>query len=262
METCNDMRMKMLTGGDAAEHLAACADCRAWLAVDARVKAVPAPPTAATSQAAFLKTLSTTVSTPRRRSSNVFAWATAAAVFLAIGVGTVLLSPMRQVEAKTSVVDALVEWNLQLSETGELADRGRLHQQKQPELRRAVMDANLPPRELAVANQLLDHGEWLARNDDPLDSAERFQVIADAMLDIAEVSPKSEDIVVAATKLAHRGVKPNVAKSAPKGNDAVKAQRIANRQAKQEAKLDALAAKLSEANRDKVKKTKSAKRPG
>src|SRR4051812_23878740 len=123
--TCHEASEEILSaempGPAVSEHLASCAACRILaaklLALDFAVRAIPTPAEAAHSQAAFLQSLTTTVPAPRRSKTKLgFAWAIAAAILLAIGVSAVLLTPSRQVQAQSQVVDALVEWNLQLSE--------------------------------------------------------------------------------------------------------------------------------------------------
>jgi hypothetical protein len=282
MMTCDEIRESLFSAEqpDAAvvEHLQSCAACRELAAkmkaVETMVRSVPTPPEAARSQASFLQLLSPTVPAPhRRRVMASFGWATTAGVLLAVGVTAFLLAPSRETQAQTHVVDALVEWNLQLSETNEPDERERLHRDRLPQLQQAVRTAKLSPREQNLANQLLDHGEWLARNDDPLDAAERFQDLADAVLVLMEETTaeprESEQYAVYVSKLNDRGVEANMARAArhpaPDAARQAKTQRVAKKQQRHEAKLEALAAKLPEAAREKAlarkKNAKSAKSP-
>src|SRR5438132_5424167 len=140
--TCNEICEELLSaetpGTAISQHLESCAACRALAAklqaLDAAIRAVPTPPEAARSQAAFLQSLSPTVPAPRRRRVLAgFSWATAAAVLLAVGIAAFLLAPSSQVQAQSQVVDALVEWNLQLSETEKRQDREALPRDRLPE---------------------------------------------------------------------------------------------------------------------------------
>ena len=264
--TCNDIRDEILSAekpsAAASQHLESCSACRELaaklLAVEAAVRAVPTPPEAATSQAAFLQSLSPTIPTPRRRRvAAALTWVTAAAVLLAVGISAIVFAPSRQVEAKSQVVDELVEWNLRLSEIDKQSERERLQQLRLPEFQNAVRQAKLPPREQDLANQLLDHSAWLARNDDPLDAADRFQDLSDTVLTMMEDSTsqprETEQYAVYISKLNDRGVSANMARAAKRpAADAAKAQRVARKQQRHEAKLEALAARLTDAAREKV----------
>ena len=160
---------------------------------------------------------------------------------------------------------------IEKNDRDERQDRERLHRDRLPELQQAVRTAKLSPREQSLANQLLDHGEWLAGNDDPLDAAERFQDLADAVLVLMEETTaqprESEQYAGYVSKLNDRGVEANMARAAkhpaPDAAQKAKAQRVAKRQQRHEAKLEALAAKLSETAREKAlakkKNAKSAK---
>ncbi|CAN5545637.1 hypothetical protein BH11PLA2_BH11PLA2_25300 [soil metagenome] len=286
MRTCSQIQDDLLAAAspvavahsdvDVTSHLYQCVACRELLsklqALESMVKAVPTPATAAVSQRAFLDSLPCTVpAVPhRRRHVAALAWATAAAVFVAVGVAAFMLTPVNTVQAKSQVLDTLVEWNLKLSEAESSEERNQLHQGQRPQLHHAVRTAKLSPRERQLADQLLSHADWLTRNDDSLDAAERFQDIAEAVLDILdespEHSPQAEHYAVYYSKLMDRGVEANLEHAAKKPHPIdtkrqAKLQRMVRQQQRHEAKLKAMSTKLSDAAREKAQPKKKPKQP-
>ena len=173
-----------------AGHLRSCSACRELAAELAQLeqnwREIPVPSSAATAKAAFLDQLEpqarTLPAAAKRSRRFVLRSAIAASLFLAAGVGGLLLLDQSRANAAPGVVDRLIDWNLELAEAPSSAGRTSIYAERVYHLRTELAGADLPESERAFAEELLANGQWLAENDDPTAEADRFTEVADALL--------------------------------------------------------------------------------
>ncbi len=109
-------------------------------------------------------------------------WAVAALIVLSAGLATWLFFPGSEAHASADVVERLIDWNLHLAETRSLDERNRIYAEEATKFRAALHQAELSPEDRELGRLLLDNGTWLARNDDPLAEADRFDEVANRLL--------------------------------------------------------------------------------
>lgn len=169
-------------------------------------------------------------------------WVTAAALVLAFGLAGYWLSPTRTPQPTPSspdVVERLIGWNLDLAEAAP-ADRPKLLAARSEALRDELANADLAPEERELAGQLLVNAEWLAAHDEPLDTADRFQNVADALADrLRTAEPARAEAVARQLRyVSERGIAPHAKKAGPDA-DAKKLEKLQHRDAERLAKLEA-----------------------
>jgi hypothetical protein len=174
-----------------ADHVRRCPACgrlasavvnleRAW-------REQPLPASADRARAAFLKRFRPrpTDAVPRRfRFPRLTPprWAVAALLLLTVGLSVWLLWPAPAVHASGDLVEQLIDWNLQLSEAPTPAERNRIYDQQAAVLKKELLQAKLPAEDRELAEKLLDTGSWLTEHDDPLDEADKFDEVADHLV--------------------------------------------------------------------------------
>src|SRR5205823_2089539 len=98
----------------------------------------------------------------------------------------------------------------------------------------------------AFAESLIRNGEWLTSNSEPLETADRFAVLADQLVERLDRAAARDDAKASARlarqymHISNRGVKPKVEHARAVGADEArqrKLERIAQREANQFAKL-------------------------
>jgi hypothetical protein len=173
---------------DVADHVRRCPACGRLGARLARLEEAwrqqPLPAGAEPARAAFLKRLPVRPQslTPwRHRLPRLTPprWAVAALVFLTLGLSAWLLWPSPEVQASADVVEQLIDWDLQLSEAPTPAERTRIYARQAEALKEGLLQAEMQPEERDLAEKLLNTGSWLVEHDDPLDEADRFDEVAD-----------------------------------------------------------------------------------
>jgi hypothetical protein len=176
---------------EVADHLRRCPACGRLGAQLARLEQVwrqqPLPASAEPARAAFLKRFPARPSSPVPRRLLLPRltpprWAVAALVLLTVGLSAWLLCPAPEVHASGDVVEQLIDWNLQLSEAPTPAERTRIYAQQAAAFKEGVQQAQLAEEERDLAEKLLDTGSWLVEHDDPLDEADRFDEVADRLV--------------------------------------------------------------------------------
>ena len=140
----------------------------------------------------------------------------AAILLLCFGVGMWAPWPGQQVQAADDLVDRLVDWNLELSEIPILDDRVRLHDQREAAFRSESAGLDDDDRELADA--LFANAAWLARNDDPVDRAERFDKLANRLLKRLRKDADRRDAKVMKRLAKHYGRVQELGKVKPKAS--------------------------------------------
>ena len=111
---------------------------------------------------------------------------------LAVGVGVGLLMPLRKA-ASADVIERLVDWNLNMACTPSAADRDRLYADQAADLKAEVLKARLPSGDRGFAESLLETAPWLARNQDPLAEADRFNDVADQLVTRMNLATRGGD---------------------------------------------------------------------
>jgi hypothetical protein len=184
-----------------AEHVAGCAQCRKLAQelgeLEEHWRQRPLPARAETAKVEFLKRLDNRpLPAPRKparpRWTAVRYLAVAASIFVIGGACLLFLVPEQRVEARQDVIDQLIEWNLELSEADTPAERQRIYAERQKKLENSVDKAKLNSPDRDMAATLLANGSWLAQNQDPVEELERFNQMADDVLEQVKTSSTSD----------------------------------------------------------------------
>jgi len=222
MMNCTQIQEELLSADDLADaalpadvasHLQSCAACGAILSrlrtLESAARALPTPD-ASESRSVFLRSLGAEEPTKRRWSIHPRwlrprALAAAAMILLAIGAATWYLaaSGASRAQAAEVTVDRLLEWNLNLAEAETPDKRSQIYVQSAPALQVALSRNAMPPDQKQLADKLMANGAWLSSNSDPLDSAERFDEVADLILNHLQTATTAKQ-AKAAARLAHQ----------------------------------------------------------
>jgi len=202
-----------------AAHVRACPACgdlgRALDRIERQWRDQPVPSLADAGRAAFLARLAAQPApSPVRRRFAAPRWALVAAVLLALGTVAWLIVPS-EARASADLIDRLIDWNLDLAAAdagpgrAELAGRAAA---LQSDLGRAA----LSPADRELAERLLETGSWLAANDDPVGVAERFDAVADQLLDRIQAATaagekkRADRLARQYRRVLERGIDPSV----------------------------------------------------
>jgi hypothetical protein len=173
-----------LPPGEISAHVAGCGVCRQWLRdlshLERAWSEIPLPAGSERPTDSFLLQFSRQEPQPRHSRRSAPRWLVAASVLLVLAVGGGLL--MRPSMASADIVERLVDWNLSLARSPTPADRDRLYEDQAAGLKAEVLKARLQDGDRGLAESLLETAPWLARNDDPLAEADRFNDVADQLL--------------------------------------------------------------------------------
>jgi hypothetical protein len=173
-----------------AAHLHTCPACRDYAdrleRLEADYRTAPIPDFATAARAAFLDKLAVPSPTPvaaLRRWVLPPRWVLAASVLFLVGVGMFVFWPAPQAQAASDVVDRLIDWNLDLAEAGPLTERDRVYAERRDAFAAELGRTGLAPADRELADVLVANAVWLAGNDDPVEEAERLNLIADRLLE-------------------------------------------------------------------------------
>jgi hypothetical protein len=235
---------------DVAAHLRDCAECQRLVeqlqVIEREWREQPLPASAAEAREDFLRIHGDEAPRPSevRRRFVAPRWLVAACLIVAVGVTGWFMAQPQKAHADSDVIDRLIDWNLQLSDAGE-AERRELFA-GQVEFLRAD-SAKLPDEDRAFAESLIRNGEFLASNPEPLETADRFAVLADQLVERLDHAAARNDPKASAKlarqymHVANRGVKPKLERAARQAAADEARQRrldkIAQREANQFAKL-------------------------
>ena len=109
---------------------------------------------------------------------------------------------------------------MELAETAP-AERGPVFAAKSADFQKEITTAS--PSDRALAGLLLDNGAWLAKNDDPVATAERFSAVADQLVEHMQSATELRDIRLAnrydrlQALVARRGIADNLKKAVDSG---------------------------------------------
>jgi hypothetical protein len=131
-------------------------------------------------------------SKPHRR-ATLYYWAAAALLLIVAGSGVLFFGPGRDAEARPDVIDQLVDWNLDLSEASP-TDRQRIFAERRNKLQNSIGNAKLDPTDRDLAENLMANGSWLVEHEDPVEEFQRFNVMADQLLDRVKTSSESDAV--------------------------------------------------------------------
>ena len=197
----------------------------------------------------------------------------AACLLLAVGMGVWLMLPAPEARASSELVEKLIEWNVDLAQAQTPEERGRIFAEQSAALKTSLQQSDLPADDRALAQTLLDNGNWLAEHDDPLDQADRFNVVADQLVErMNKATAKGNDKEIRRFARHYRqvmehGVAANLEKVEAAGPVEAKREEklaaVAQRVDKQAKKLEAMAEQAPAAARKEVRKAHEASaKPG
>lgn len=259
---CQDVQDRILAADDARRlgaeleaHVAGCAECAAFarrlIAIESAAGALPVEGSQVAKAEVMRRVRREVAPLPRRFLLRPVWGLVAAVLVLGIGLGIYLARPATA-NAAATVVDQLVDWNLDLAEVSAPQDRQKLYTTRVAAFDSAVRTASLNPEERQLATLLLEQGSWLAKNSDPVDEAEHFSELADQFvvrLDRAAAAndnPAVQRLERNYDRVVQRGVQAKLQRAGmvsyvAKPDTARKLERLARLQAERERRLEKLA---------------------
>jgi hypothetical protein len=200
-----------------SEHVRNCATCARTLGLLLRIEETAArdltTPDSSDARALFLQSLKPVI--PRiPRSLRARSWrgpinwrALAAAAVLLVAVATAILflrfRGANHALAEDATVDRLLDWNLKIADEDSPDMRANIFATQVNEMRSQVDRAALPPDQQQLAARLLENGSWLSSHPDPLAGAERFDDVANLVLDQLHTAA-AHDQPAAASRLSRQ----------------------------------------------------------
>ncbi len=158
------------------------------------------------------------------------------------------------------LIARLIDMNLKMSDESTAEARSQIFSSRVGPLKAEV--AKLQDQDRALAETLVQDGEWLANNVEPLDEADRFTALADRLVD--RIDSASDDADVAARMVAYyqhvstRGISAKLDRAAKAAAaDEVRERRmekIRQREAKRLQKLERLQSTVPPAVRKEIRK--------
>jgi len=256
---------------DVATHVHGCPDCQQVMAKIARLdqawRDLPLPATAQSTKAKFLEQTLNRPAAPRKPARRRWVLpagissAVTLALLLAIGLA-VWLAPARTAHANSEVViEKLIDWNLQLTESKDPQERAELFARHADGLKSDMGKAKLTTADQQLAQNLYDNGAWLAANEEPLEEAHRFTDVADQILSRMESAATGKDermtqlLLVNYERVSARGIDAKLAKvKNPQGDPLKKLERIQAREAKRLERLQQLRDQMPDASKKELKR--------
>jgi hypothetical protein len=262
---------------DVAGHLEHCAACREFGArltrLEEAVQAIPAPEGADAARRAFLKRLAPATAARQaarlRFAHHLARWGpalAAALLLMAAGTGIWLFTTggAQTAEAAT-VLDQLVDWNLELADADALADSDQLYAARAASFARQAREGKLSPEDQELAGALLENGSRLRKSDGPLAKAENLTDMADVLvrhMNAAAVRgdmKKLQRLVRCYDRLMEHGVDANLDKAeaapAPTPEHAHRLSRVRGHRTTLRDQLDTLMDQLPDASVKELKRT-------
>jgi hypothetical protein len=251
-----------------AAHIRTCAECQTMVAKVARLdcawRDLPLPAGASAAKAKFLEQSlnqpSARERNPRRR------WIVSAGVVAALSLGLLLAvwlaAPAPTAQASSDVViEKLIDWNLQLTESGNPEERAKLFDQQAVSLKADLDKPIWNEDDRKLARSLYDNGIWLVSNSDALEEADRFAGMADQLLVRLETAATHHDGRRTDRLLAHyervsaRGIDAKLDRlKAPAGDQQKKLERIQAREQRRTELLQQLHDQFPDLNKKELKR--------
>ncbi len=121
-------------------------------------------------------------------------------ILLAIGAAAwyFAAASASRAQAAEVTVDRLMQLNLDLAEADTPDQRARIYASNAAALQTALNRNPMPPDQKQLADKLMANGAWLSSNTDPLDGAERFDEVADLMLNQLQAATTAKQAKAAA----------------------------------------------------------------
>lgn len=189
---------------DLAAHIRQCDDCQRLIQQLHRMERIwdeqPLPGSAELVREQFLARQAIEPSRPaaRRFRAVVLArWAVVASVLLCIGLTVFMMSTPQPAHAESDVVEKLIDWNLQLSELPTPQEREKLYTERVVALKADLAKTHLSDDDRSFAETLLNNGQWLTSSTEPLDEADRFNHLADQIVDRVQAAAARSDTAAA-----------------------------------------------------------------
>ena len=120
------------------------------------------------------------------------------------------------------LLDRLIAWTLTLSAASP-ANRGRVYSEQAESLRAALNEEDVPESDKALAEELLETGVLLAKNDDPIVDADLLDEVADKLVlrvdtAVADADPEAvERFGKRISRVAEQGINPKLARAEAAG---------------------------------------------
>jgi hypothetical protein len=189
---------------DVAAHVRECGQCQRLIQKLNRMERSwrdePLPESAETARELFLSRQAVEPSRPVAagpRRLVLARWAVVASVMLCVGLSVFFMSSPQTARADSDVIERLVDWNLELSESTTPADRERLYSERIESLKSDLAKTKLSDEDRSFAESLLENGRFLTSSTEPLEEAERFNVLADQIVDRVNIAATRSDAVAA-----------------------------------------------------------------
>jgi hypothetical protein len=189
---------------DVAAHIRRCADCQRLIQQLHRMERIwdeqPLPESAELVREQFLARQAIEPSRPRAvvsRGLVLARWTVVASVLLCVGLTVFFMSAPQPAHAESDVVEKLIDWNLQLSELTTPAEREKLYTERVGALKADLAKSPLSDDDRNFAESLLNNGQWLTSSTEPLDEADRFNHLADQIVDRVQAAAARSDAAAA-----------------------------------------------------------------
>jgi hypothetical protein len=268
---------------DVAAHLTTCEACRQTAErlrrLEQSVRDLPPAGGEEAAREAFLRNLRFKAASPARRRAEapsrrrLLPWLAAAAAVVMLACGLTMFLPGSggppTTEAAT-VLDNLVDWNIELADADTVADRQQLYAAHASELQQMARECTLAPDAHELADCLLQNSAHLTRQNDPLQEAEGFADVATVLVrHIRTATARSDARSVQQlthyySRVAQCGINANVGKIKP-GACTVERnrqlQKLQRRHIELRDQLKALLAKSPEASSKEIRRALDASAP-
>ncbi|MBI2803517.1 MAG: hypothetical protein HYX68_00860 [Planctomycetes bacterium] len=138
----------------------------------------------------------------------------AALVLMAASVAAFFLF-LAPAPTHADVVESLIDWNLDIAKAPPFEERGRIYSEKVASLKITMAKTDLKPTERELADSILETSTWLTKNDEPVAKAERFDEIADKIVERLATLTESRDetrvvkLADAYRRMAEQAVEPS-----------------------------------------------------
>ncbi len=192
---------------DVAAHIRDCGDCQRLVQQLHRMERIwdeqPLPASAEMAREQFLVRQAVKPAARTSLMLVVARWAVVACLLVCVTLTVFIMSTPQKAHADSDVIDKLIDWNLELSESSTPAEREKLYSDRAESFKADLAASRLSNEDRQFGETLLHNGQWLTSNTEPLEEAVRFDALADRIVDRVQVAADSRD-AIAAKKNANR----------------------------------------------------------